>query len=79
MSWPSFCHSSVVKFGSNLNGVSSMADSKDEQYSSEETAQRLERGLRRALNMPHKTQVESSQKKRRAARKGRVRKGKSRR
>jgi hypothetical protein len=50
----------------------------DEQYSAEETAERLERGLRRALNMPHKPQVESSQKKRRAARKGRVRKGKSR-
>jgi len=51
----------------------------DDQYTAEETAQRLERGLRRALNMPHKSQVESSQKKQRAARKGRVRKGKSRR
>jgi len=50
----------------------------DDQYSAEETAQRLERGLKRALNMPHKPQVESSPKKQRAARKGRVRKGKSR-
>jgi len=39
----------------------------------------MERGLRRALNMPHKPQVESSPKKGRPARKGRVRKGKSRR
>jgi hypothetical protein len=51
----------------------------DDQYSERETAERMERGLRRALNMPHKRQVESSPKKLRAARKGRVRKGKSRR
>jgi hypothetical protein len=55
-----------------------MAKEPDEQYSEGETAERLECGLRRALNMPHKPQVESSQKKRRPARKGRVRKGKSR-
>lgn len=48
------------------------------EYTAEETAQRMERALRRALNMPHKPQVESDQKKRRPARKGRVRKGKSR-
>jgi hypothetical protein len=50
---------------------------KDEEYSPEETAQRIERGLNRALNMPHKAQVESSQKKRRVTRKGRVRKAKA--
>jgi len=50
----------------------------DDQYSERETAERMQRGLRRALNMPHKPQVESSPKKGRPARKGRVRKGKSR-
>jgi hypothetical protein len=51
----------------------------DDQYSERETAERMERGLKRALNMPHKPQVEASPKKQRPARKGRVRKGKSRR
>jgi hypothetical protein len=51
----------------------------DDQYSERETAERMERGLKRALNMPHKPQVEASRKKQRPARKGRVRKGKSRR
>ena len=58
------------------SGDSKMEKDSD-QYTPAETAQRLEQGLRRALNMPYKPQVESSQKKRRAARKGRVRKGKS--
>jgi len=50
----------------------------DEQYSDKEIAERMERGLKRALNMASKPQRESSPKKRRAARKGRVRKAKSR-
>jgi hypothetical protein len=50
----------------------------DDEYSPDEIAERMERGLKRALSMPPKPQRESSQKKRRVARKGRVRKGKSR-
>jgi hypothetical protein len=53
------------------------ANQRDDEYAPEETAQRLERGLKRVLNMPHKPQVESSPKKQRPASKGRVRKGKA--
>jgi hypothetical protein len=51
----------------------------DDQYTPEEAAERMERGLRRALNMPHKPQAEPKRNKRRPASKGRVRKGKSQR
>ncbi|HUC67230.1 MAG TPA: hypothetical protein VMA53_17450 [Stellaceae bacterium] len=51
--------------------------SENDEYTKEEVAERMERGLKRALNMPHKPQA--NPKKQRPARKGRMRKGKSRR
>ena len=53
-------------------------DPSDDNDRKQETAERLERGLRRTFNMPHKPQLESSRKKWRPASKGRVHKGKSR-
>jgi len=54
-------------------------DEAQDEPSAEEIARRVQRGLRHALNMPHKPQLESSRKKRHPARKGRIHKSKSRR
>jgi hypothetical protein len=51
-------------------------DKRDDQYSEQETAERLERALKRSFNMRHKPHKPKP--KERPASKGRVRKGRSR-
>jgi hypothetical protein len=56
-----------------------MGDEKpDNELSDKEISERMERGLRRSFQMPHKPHKPSPPNKTRPASKGRVRKGKSR-
>ena len=67
------------RWASDLHSGAMTGKERDNELSPEETAERLDRALRRSFNMPHKPHKPVAPKpKERAASKGRVRKGKSR-